>query len=251
MAESAPERSPAEFADPEREYRAVEPWAVGGLLLGLLSPAALLGSLLLLVPPVGLLVNLVALARLSRDANRTGRPAALGGLALSVVFIVAPMAQMATSWVLLSRQARDVADQFLEYLREGSPEKAQILRFAPDQRQPLDELLWTYFRNNAEAKGNLIAFVANPTVRTILELGGRAQVRFYKTAGVATAGTRGVVTYYYTVTYPAAGPQRFRGKKTFLVAVVLERKPTRNPDINPWRVVDVDGGFDPDNPDAK
>ena len=250
MADSAPASSLANFDDPERDYRSVEPWAVGGLLLGLLSPAAMLGSLALLLPALGLAANLVALARLRQDSNRSGRTAALAGLALSVIFGVAPMARVATSWLLLSRQAREVADQFFEYLREDSPEKALMLQFSPDLRQPPDELLWTYYRNDVEAKGLLKAFVERPVVRTLLELGPRAQVRFYKTKSVITEGTRGIVHYYYTVTYPDAGPQSAGGKKSFFVAVALERKPTRTPGLNPWRVADVQGGFDPDDPAA-
>ncbi len=240
MADSTPVNSHLEFEDPQREYRTVEPWAVGGLVLGVLSASALLGGLLWLMAGVGVVANLVALGRLRRDANRSGRGAALCGLALSIIFGVAPGAQMAASRVLLARQAQEVADQFLEFLRQDSPEKALMLRFTPDRRRPFDELLWTFYRGNAEVKGELELFVQHPLIRTLLALGSRADVRFYKTSTVATEGTRGLVHYYYTVTYPDTD-----GKKTFFVSLLMERKPTAMPDINPWRVADFSGGGDP------
>jgi len=240
MPESASGNTLSELHDPQQDYRTIEPWAVGGLLLGVLSVVAMFGGLPWLLPGLGIVVNLVALRRIHRNANRSGRGAALFGLALSVIFAVAPGAQMAASRLILPRQAREVADQFFQFLREQSPEKALMLRYAPDKRRPFDEMLWTYFRNDKESNDHLRIFVEAPVVRTILELGPRADIRFYGTRGVATDGSRGLVTYYYTVTYPDGD-----GKKTFFVNVLMERKPTFKPGINPWRVAGIVGGFDP------
>ncbi len=148
--------------DPHAEYRTVEPWAVGGVLLGLLSAVAMFGGVLWLVAAVGVVANLVALARIRRDRHRDGRPAALLGLALSITFAIAPVAQAASSKWLLSRQARPVAMLFLQFLSEDSPEKAIDLRFGPDQRMPLDDQLWANFRHNPEARDLLTKFVENP-----------------------------------------------------------------------------------------
>jgi hypothetical protein len=240
MPESATGSSLTESHDPQQDYRTIEPWAVGGLVLGVLSAVAMFGGLLWLLAGLGVVANLVALRRIHRNANRSGRGAALLGLSLSVIFSVAPGAQMAASRLILARQAREVADQFFEFLREDSPEKAMSLRFAPDQRRPFDELMWTYFRNDNEAKAQLRVFVATPVVRTILAIGPRADIRFYKTRSVATEGSRGLVSYYYTVTYPDGD-----GKKTFFVDVLMERNPTVKPGINPWRVTGLLPARDP------
>ncbi len=229
-----------EFHDPQQDYRTVEPLAVVGLVLGMISVFSMLGGPVWLLAGVAAVVNLLALRRIGSDSNRSGRGAALAGLALSVVFGVAPGAQILSSRLILSRQAREVSDQFFEFLREQNPEKAMMLRFAPDKRRPFDETSWTYFRNNKESRGHLVGFVNTPVVRTLLTLGPKADIRFYKTNGVATEGSRGLVDYYYTVTYPDGDK-----KKTFFVDVLMERKPTHNPGINPWRVMGIVGGFDP------
>ena len=240
MAESTAANSHIEFDDPQREYRTIEPWAVGGLALGVLSAPALFGGVLWLLAGVAGVAGVIALRRLRRDPSRGGRSVALVGLALSIIFGVAPAAQILASRVLLSRQARPVADQFLEFLREDSPEKAMMLRFAPDRRRPFDELLWTYYRGDAEARKELEQFVQHPLIRTLLALGSRAEVRLYKTSAVGTDGPRGLVHYWYTVTYPDEDK-----KKTFFVSLVLERNPTETPGINPWRVAEFHGGGDP------
>ncbi len=212
MAESAPTRPAAEFDDQERNYRTVEPWAIAALVLGAASATALLDPILWLVPLLGLGAGFVALARLHGDANRSGRPAALIGLALSIVFGMAPLAQLATTWIMLARQSRAVGDQFMEFLQEQSPEKALMLRFAPDQRRPFDELLWAYYKNDNEAKQNLQTFVEHPLVKTLLALGPKAEIRFYKTVRVGSEGSRGLVSSLYTVTYPDEDPKPPRQK---------------------------------------
>jgi hypothetical protein len=248
MTDSAPTRPAAEFDDRERDYRTVEPWAIVTVVLGAVSVAALLDPILWLVPLLGLGAGIVALSRLHGDTNRTGRPAALAGLALSIVFGIAPVAQMATTWILLSRQAREVSGQFLEFLREQSPEKAMMLRFAPDQRRPFDDLLWTFYKNDNEAKQNLQTFVEHPLVKALLLLGEKSEIRFYKTVRVGNEGSRGLVSTLYTVTYPDDDPQRPGGKKTFFVNLLMERRPTENPNINPWRVSNIEGGVNPSAP---
>ncbi|MGD9720643.1 MAG: hypothetical protein AB7O59_16430 [Pirellulales bacterium] len=244
MADFAP-AEPMTDDDPERGYRTVEPLAIVGALLGLLSVVSLFGGVLWLMAALAAAVNVMALRRIASDTNRSGRAAALVGLGLSLVFLVAPAGQKAMNWWLLSRQARPVADQFFAYLREDSPEKATTLRFAPDFRRPFDELLWTYFRNDEEARANLLGFVRHPVIRTLLALGPQADVRFYRASSVATDGSRGLVGLDYSVTYPDQD-----GKKTFFVTVLMERKPTTRPDINPWRIMDVVGGINPNDPTA-
>jgi len=241
MIETASARSPGELTDPEiNDFQTVERWAVAGLILALVSPLAMLGSVYWLVPAVALLVNIVALVRLNRDTTHFGRNAALAGLALSVFFAVAPLAQLAANYAILAPQAKPIADQWFKYMQENSPEKALMLKFAPDARQPFDENLWTFYRRDGSAKDDLVKFVNEPLARTLLALGTKADVRFFGISGVGSDGERALVAYDYSVTYPAPD-----GKQTFFVRITVERKPTKRPDVNPWRVYGYQGGIDP------
>ncbi len=225
----------------QTEYRSVEPWAVGGLILGLASPVAMLGGLVSLVAPLGIGVNLVAVARVKSDASRTGRAAALAGLALAVVFTVAPAMRWMTDSLLLENQPRAMADAWFDFLRQDQPQLAYRLTFNPDYRPPADDGLWLYYRTDDDARDQLRAFVNDPLVRCLLALGPRAQVRFYKTASVAAEGSLAGVQYLYTVTYSDKDGK----KKTFFANLVIERQPTKNPELNPWRVKTCIGGLEP------
>jgi hypothetical protein len=241
MADSAPETSLRKFGESEIAFQSMEPWAILGLILGLLSAAAMIAPILWLLPLFGVLTSVVALRRIRLEAGRMGRTAALVGLGLSAFFGVAPVARAAAAWVMLSEQARPMADQFFEYLRQDSPEKALMLQFTPDARQPLDDMLWVFYRNDSEGKAQLKRFVSHSLVRTLLALGKKADVRFYKTHTVATDGTRAQVDYWYTVTWSDES-----GKKTTLLAgILMERKPPADPGRNPWKVKDFTGGINP------
>ena len=90
--------------DSDLEYRSIEPWALASLALGVISPLAMLAPLLWLIPPLGILASVIAMRRIRSDSTRIGRATALWGLALSVVFGVAPPVQTVASQLLLSRQ---------------------------------------------------------------------------------------------------------------------------------------------------
>lgn len=225
------------------EYRSVELWAVIALVLGLLSPLAMFGTLWFLVPAAGVLAALIALLRIAADSGKIGRIAALSGLCLCITFAVAPAAQWATAQVVLRNQPRETADQFLEFLLQGQPEKALMLRVLPDYRLPLDDShsIWLSMRYDLDAAGEMRQFVQDPLVRTLLALGTRAEAKYYRTVTVATEGGRAMVDYWYTVTYTDDDGK----KKTFLTGLLMERKETKNPSLSPWRVSRFVGGIDP------
>jgi hypothetical protein len=79
-----------EYDEDIQPYRAVSKSAVSCLVVGLLSLTTLMSPALLFLPAVGILVGLVALAKLRRyPAELSGRPAALIGLAFCAVLLVA------------------------------------------------------------------------------------------------------------------------------------------------------------------
>ncbi len=240
MADSPFANSLDEFADVDPDYRSIEPWALVGMGLGLLSPLAMLAQVMWLVPLAGVLIDWLALRRIGQNRASTGRALALTGMALSVFFLAAAMGQLVVTRQLLSRQAREVADQWFAYLREGKPEKAYMLQVIPERRPDLTGDVWPYFRHDNENKGPLRQFVDNPAIRALLDLGPRAQVRFYKTLAAESDRTTGQVMYRYTVTYE----DEQHHKRTFLMHLLLERKPTA-PGLCPWRVKDYSGGSKP------
>ena len=102
------------------EYRSLSPLAAVALILGLLSPTALVTPLLLVVPASAAGAALLALAKIrSSDRAQTGARMAQWGLALAVVFGVATFVRDPVRAALMRRQTATLARDWLTLLAEG------------------------------------------------------------------------------------------------------------------------------------
>lgn len=223
------------------EYQPVERWAVISLVLALFSPLALLAPVMWCVPILAGLVGTVALIKIRGEPGRPGRSLALASIGLATLFFVMPVARIFSTLLILRGQPRPVAEQFFEYLKQGQPEKAITLKWAPDYRQGLSDDLWLFIRSNEEASGEFEAFIRHPIVRMLLALGEKADVSYYETEVVGASGDLAQVRSTYAVTFDDEDGK----KKTYFISLLMERKPTRNPRLNPWRVREYQGGFIP------
>jgi hypothetical protein len=249
-----PLRPLSEASDDGLAYRSVSLTAVWGLIFGVLGVFSLAIPLLWLVPLLGVALSALALRRIARDAPTvTGRKAALAGLFLSVVFVVAGPAEAIGYRLWVEREARQFADYWFEFLRQNEPQKAHQLSLAPGVRPPMDAALWEFYRQGPRWYEELGAYVAQPAIRTLLALGPKAEVRFYHIAQHDRQDERDVVEPIYAVTYLDG-----RQKKTFFVLLSLERQRYRSSDGDrlrlghaDWRIHRVDGGVRPPRlPDA-
>jgi len=161
------------------------------------------------------------LRRIQRDPLAlTGRRLAWVGLSLSLLVAAAAP----TDWLIYRRIVRDEARQFsslwLRCLTHDEPHKAHQLITPPQNRQPLNDHLWNYYRNNPRSRQSLEGYVQIPLVRTLLALGPRAVVRFYETAGQTQEDDIDVVEEVYAVTYEEEGET----KSFFVVVQTLRMK---------------------------
>jgi hypothetical protein len=169
-----------------------------------------------------------------------GRKAALLGLALSIASLTAvPAQRLSTRWWLVA-EARPIAEQWFEALRQGDPFEAHELSLLPTQRMQMKVPLDQYYGGRPEAKDAFKTFLAQPLTCTLLALKDKAQTRFYETEQVETGGDADTVQLVYAVTYQDA-----EGKKSFFVRMTLER--IVNPDTGHgmWRILSTDAGIHP------
>jgi hypothetical protein len=221
-------------------YRALSAQAVLGLIFGLLSPLALVDPMLWWIPMVGVLLSGLAIRRIKKDDSLTGRKMAAAGLVLSVVFATAAP----TDWLLYRRmvrnEARQISSLWFQFLAQDEPQKAHQLTLAPAVRQLLDHRLWAFYRNDPKLRQALEGYVKAPTIRALLALGPKAQVRFFDTAGqIRDENDDDVVTELYAVTYEEEGE-----KKSFFVAVQAVRHKLATGEAG-WRITQTDGGIRP------
>jgi hypothetical protein len=203
---------------PIAQYRALSGLAVAALVLGLLSPVAIVDPLLWTVPFLGVVVGGLALLRIAlRAPALTGRTAALIGLLLSVLFSAAgPAERVAYRWAL-RREARQFALQWFDFLAENRPQNAHQLILDPRYRQPLDEHLDAYYVQNPTLRADLETYVAQPPVSTLLALGRKAEVRYCATVEQRW-DSGGNVAQLFSVTGDDAGEP-----KTFFVLLSMDR----------------------------
>jgi hypothetical protein len=222
-------------------YRPLSGQAVAGMLLALLSPLALLDAMLWVFPLAGTVLCWRALRKIRRSDDAIGgRGMARIGLALSLLMLVAaPTDWLAYRWMLRG-EARLFSQQWFDFVLRDQPQKAHQLTVAPQFRQPLDERLWAYYRNNPKARQELEGYVASPTVRTLLALGPKARAKFYKTAGQSRTQDADEVHQLYAILYEEDGQLT-----SFLVAVRLIRQKLDDGRFG-WRIVGAEGGVKPE-----
>ena len=146
-----------------RQYRDVSRLAIFALLLGLLSPLALMHPMLSAVPLAGVVVASAALVTLARRSEElTGRQMALWGLALALFFGSWSMGQTSLrSWILQS-QARSLADHWLTLWQQGEFAAAHQLIMTPGDREPAGADLREIYRTLPVFREGLESFLGIP-----------------------------------------------------------------------------------------
>jgi len=203
------------------QYRAISGLAVGGLVVALVSPVALAHPLLWAVPLAGVVLCLLALRQIARHAPALiGRKAAVAGVILSVVWGVAGPSEWLVYRRLIDAEGRRFAlDCWFEFLRNNEPQKAYELTKPPEARLPLDVGLWNRYSTGSDfQREELLNYVRQPEIQSLLALGDRARVRYYDTESRSRSKGDGVLKQVYAVTYTEAGQ-----RKSFFVRLTLRR----------------------------
>lgn len=235
--------------DDEREpYRAVSLHAVLSLACGLAGPLVFVSPLGWLAAWAGVILAAAALRRIARNApHLSGRKAAMTGLVLSALFAAAGPVEWVVYRQRVSAEAVQFSEFWFDFLREDQPQKAFQLTLHPHLRQPLDASLWEFYAQGPRWRNELDDYVTQPTVRTLLALGPRAEVRFYQIDEQDRERDHDLVSPVFAVTFDEAGR-----KKTFFVRLKLERMRLTMRDAQKrkiafadWRIHLVEGGVRP------
>jgi hypothetical protein len=228
--------------EPLTTYRPVSVPAVVGLLLALLSPAALLHPALWALPAAALIVGLAALRGIARgESQRIGVKAAVVGILVSSFVLSAAVVEWWTYRRLMVTEARQFGAEWFRFLASDQPQKAHALTIPPQYRPPLahDDAVWEFYRTAPQWRRGLEGYVADPLVRTLLALGERAEVRYFKDGGIGDNGERQVAFPVFVVTYDDAGRTT-----SFFVMLTLERSALEE-GRGDWQVARTQGGIVP------
>ncbi len=224
------------------QYRSVSGLAVIGLFLGLLSPLALTGPAAWLVAVAAIIICLAALWRIRQKAETMiGRKAAVVGLVLAVLFGATAVSQWFSHRWIIERQARGIATAWFDLLADDQPLKAHQLNLIPAERKPLDGPLLHVYQRGPKRREELDKFLEEPLIRTILALGKKADIRFYKCGGIWGPPGKENVQEIYSISFDDEQGKR----KTFFATVLLRRFPADQAEKINWVVADSEGGVRP------
>jgi len=242
--------SPNTFLATDEEvvrYRALSTSALAALLAGLFSPLTMVFPAFWFVPLAAVVLAGLSLWRIEvRNPDLIGRPAALVGLFLGTVFLVAAPADDFLYHYFIRQEARQFAQTWIDAVRKGEVYKAHQLMVQPTRRLPLESKLNSHYRIETNQR-MLKTFVNEPTMRTLFaifrstELEPAAQIRFYETASTGRQQGFDTVEQIYAVTYPDERKQ----PTTFFLALLLQRSIEVASGRAQWTVLKADGGVRP------
>lgn len=242
MTEMISSTSEHELDSESVQYRSVSVAAIFGLVLGLFAWVAMISSLLWMVPLLGAAISIWALRGIANsDGAMTGRPLALAGLALSLVFGAAAPAATVSDHYWLRHEARPVAEHWFELLRDDQPHRAHQLTLHAAVRQLQGADLWSFYRNSPDDYRALERFTREPLVHSLLELGPQAEVRYFGTQRYLHYDEGQQLTQYYAISYPQDDQQLH----TFFARLTLDRSLDANTGAVRWRIVSYEGGVNP------
>jgi hypothetical protein len=171
---TAPESPAAEFSSNEigtiAEYRPISRLALASLIVGMMSLAALIHPLLWSVPLVVVVLAVLALRRIAASHGELrGAPAARTGLGLALFFASWAMTWYLIDSYMITNQAREYGESWLQLLSSGRVYEAHQLTLAPSQRaKPPMSLVDLYTkprqpqRLESDAAGNVVPPSPNP-----------------------------------------------------------------------------------------
>jgi hypothetical protein len=161
-------------------YRTISAVAIIGLLLGIAAPLCLAAPLLLAIPLFGIAVTLLAVARVAAsEGTMIGRRAALIGLGLCVGSLFMYGSRELVARQMISRQAREVALEWIKQLQAGNVAEAFGLSSASTS-QPEPPPPRNFPGADETPPDPATVFRNNPVVRFLTSVGTAAKVHYVR-----------------------------------------------------------------------
>ena len=214
-------------------YRQWSILAMLSLVLGVVSMIAFLYPSCLFLAVAGALLTLVAYFRIKRSEGALlGSSAALLGLFCSILTLVG----VSVMWPYYQYTVRAEADRFFHIWFDAI--KAKDIRQVVEMKSPawyrkLDTDMGAWWKSKLDHKGEMareaidgfLSTINDPCMRTLMALGEKADISYYRTTYNHYYDGKDTVTCYYAVTFPP--PDQPDGRETFFIKIGAER--TRNP----------------------
>jgi hypothetical protein len=221
-------------SDASREigYRTISGWAIAGLVLGMLSAAAVVGPILWLIPVFGIAISCIGLAKIKNSEGQlSGWGVAVLGLLLALFFGAAGPARSITRRIWLESRAQRFALAFVDQLEQNKPIAAHQLTRPAAARKPFVAEEPEPYAKDPDAKKDYDAFSKLEPVKFLLAEQKHADVKLLS-ADYALGDDRSDIV---AVTFRFAAPSS--ETKPFDSLMYLERTLAYGTQTEQWRII--------------
>jgi hypothetical protein len=164
--------------------------AVASLVLGILSPLAVINLYWVAAPLLSVVLALAALRRIrSSGGELSGRRLAVAALAIACFFATWAMSRDVGRRWILARDAREFCDAWLRQMVEGNVLEAYQWALDPGDRVAADVPLEAYYQRNEEAANNLEVYYGVLPFKADDKTSALREFRYLGTENVMTAET--------------------------------------------------------------
>ena len=154
------------------ELQPISRLALVACLFGVLSGLAFFHGVLWVLPAAGCVIGGIALRQTTRpDSVYTGGRIATIGLGLSILFGALVVAKAALEYRLVTQQAVQFAESWIDITRSGNIPQAANWFQAPGIRPAVGTDLAEHYESNEDAKLFLQSVKSNPAVQRLKRLG--------------------------------------------------------------------------------
>jgi len=234
--------STAAESDSLTQYRSISSLAVLALLFGLASPLALVNPLLLAVPVAAIVLAMFALRQIAANVEiLSGQGLALVALFAGVGILVYTPVRLYTRNEVLNGTARQLAEAFLELLKQGKLQEAHQLAnlkyVTPSPGSPPED-----FTNASKLTlEDFTKFRETPSIKNIEACQSKFEYRFDAVESTpARAGGNYFVLRYQLI------PEASTGKPPFPIWISISRTPDVRTGLPKWKIYKMDHVFKPD-----
>lgn len=177
---TSPTFSEAESHQGPTDYRPLSAMAICAAVLALLSPVALASPVFWAIPLLAVIVSFIAVQSIIQNEQQlAGKRLAILSLVWSSIFLVAGPSQFISRRWMVTRQARNVAEQWLQHVSKGELMRAHQLTYDSFRRtEGADSELAEFYEKNAEDGQSLERFEQSELVQRLLESGSAVTWEF-------------------------------------------------------------------------
>jgi hypothetical protein len=217
-------------------------------VVALLSLITGIGALLIFFfTVIGMLLAIAAVAfgftalvRFGRQGSMlTGKWMAISGIALAFLSVSGEVTRRSVYQQLLVQEAKQFMNVWIDCAREDKPHLLEQLQYPYWQRLVVanEEALWKELLSREDLFQRIEGITRDPVIRTLLELGEKAQYDFYQVDQVVLQPKNDFVQMTYAVTYPNATGE----KETFFLRATAKRWYWEEKHAGGWSIQRIEG----------